>query len=237
MIATPMWRSATLLGVLAMWPAVAGQVKPAPEVTTPALPASGSTVESLVPAGWTIEQRHDADFNGDRRPDVLLLIREGGTQGTAPRRIVLVALATTRPPGYALFDSRARLIPSDSSGRFEDPMANGEIAVRPGGFDVKLSMMSGVGSYLTATMRFRFRFERRCFRLIGYDRYETHRGTLDTRDSSVNFLTGDVTSNSGSAQSTRTQTRRSRLTSNPRRCLSDVPSGWTFDPLATTPHP
>lgn len=237
MIRAHVRRAATLLGLLAVWPALAAQVRPAPEFTPPSLPANGATVESLVPTGWIIEQRHQADFNRDGRPDVLLVLRQAGTEDTAPRRIVLVALATTRPQGYVLFDANARLIPSDSSGQFEDPLTNGEITVRPGGFDLRLSMMSGIGSYLTATMRYRFRFERSCFRLIGYDRYETHRATLDTHDLSVNFLTGSVTSTAGNAQSNRTQTQRSQLVSNTRRCLSDVPNGWTFDPLTATPHP
>ena len=98
-------------------------------------------------------------------------------------------------------------------------MADGEITVRPGGFDLKIGMMPGIGSYLAATMRYRFRFERGCFRLIGYDRAETHRGTLDTRDVSVNFLTGAVIQTTGNAQSGRSQSQRSRLTANPRRCL------------------
>jgi hypothetical protein len=124
------------------------------------------------------------------------------------------------------------LVPRDDSGRLKDPMADGEITVRPRGFDLKLGMVPGAGSYLSATMRHRFRLERGCFRLIGYDRAETHRGTLDTRDLSVNFPTGVVVRTTGNAQSNATQTRRDRLAANPRRCLADLGSGWTFDPLA-----
>jgi hypothetical protein len=237
MIRARVGRAATLLSLLTVCPAVAAQVRPTPEFTAPSLPAAGSTVESLVPAGWSIEQRHQADFNNDGRADVLLLLRQAETHDTAPRRIVLVALATRKPRGFALFAANAELIPSDPSGRFEDPLADGEIAVQPRGFDVRLSMMSGIGSYVMATMRYRFRLERGCFRLIGYDRYETHRATLDTHDLSVNFLTGEVTSTNGNAQSNGAQIQRSRLASNRRRCLSDVPNGWTFDPLATGPHP
>ena len=48
-------------------------------------------------------------------------------------------------------------------------MADGELTVRPGGFDIKLGMTAGVGSYLGATVRYRFRYQNGCFRLIGYD--------------------------------------------------------------------
>jgi hypothetical protein len=228
-------RIALLLAGLAVWPAIAGaQSKPPADAPMPELPPRGGTVESLVPGGWTTEQRHQADFNRDGRTDSLLLIRDTAQQGATPRRILLVALATAQPSGYVRSAANGRLVPRDASGQLEDPMADGEITVRPGGFDLKIGMMPTTGSYLAATMRYRFRFEGGCFRLIGYDRAETHRGTLDTRDVSVNFLTGAVIQTTGNAQSSATKTQRTRLSSNPRRCLSDLSSGWTFDPLAAT---
>jgi hypothetical protein len=226
---------AASLALLVSSPALTvAQSQPPADGPVPALPAAGATIESLVPPGWTIEQRHQADFNRDGRTDVLLLIRDNIAQGATPRRIVLVALATVQPSGYRRSSANAQLVPRDRSGQVEDPMADGEITVRPGGFDLQLGMMPATGSYLAATMRYRFRFEGGCFRLIGYDRAETHRGTLDTRDVSVNFLTGAVIRTTGNAQSDRTQSQRSRLPSNPRRCLDDLSSGWTFDPLAAT---
>jgi hypothetical protein len=228
-----MRRLAALLAAVAVAPAIAlAQVAPTGDAVLPTLAAAAASVESLVPEGWTIEQRHDADFNHDGQPDVLLLLREAAAKGATPRRILLVALATATPPRYERSAANARLVPRDASGTLEDPMADGEITVRPGGFDLKLSMMSSAGSYLAATLRYRFRLEGKCFRLIGYDRKETHRGTLETRDLSVNFLTGAVIRTAGNAQSNATQTRHARLATYPRRCLPDLPSGWTFDPLA-----
>jgi hypothetical protein len=227
-----MWRWAALLAAVAVCPAF-GLAQPAPAAgaAIPQLPATAATVESLVPAGWAIEQRHHADFNRDGHADVLLLLRQASAADKTPPRMLLIALATATPPGYALSAVNARLVPRDTSGKLEDPMADGEIAVRPGGFDLKLGMMPGTGSYLAATMRYRFRLERGCFRLIGYDRAETHRGTLDIRDLSVNFLTGTVIQKTGNAESNASQKRRERLAANPRRCLPDLGSGWTFDPL------
>jgi hypothetical protein len=231
-----MGRLAALLAAVAVSPAIAlAQATPTGDAALPMLPETAATVEALVPGGWTIEQRHQADFNRDGQADVLLLLREAAAEGTTPQRMLLMALATATPPGYARSAANARLVPRDASGTLEDPMADGEITVRRGGFDLKLGMMSGAGSYLAATMRYRFRLEGRCFRLIGYDRAEMHRGTLETRDLSVNFLTGAVIRTTGNAQSNATQTRRARLSTNPRRCLPDLPSAWTFDPLAPAP--
>lgn len=227
---------AARLTVVVLCSAIAfAEPPPSAEPPLPALPSTGATIEALVPEGWTIEQRHTTDFNRDGRADALLLLRKAAVGEGTPPRVLLVALATGQPPGYRLTAANGRLVPRDPTGRLEDPMADGEITVRPEGFDLKLGMMPGTGSYLTATMRYRFRFERGCMRLIGYDRDETHRATLDTRDLSVNFLTGAVTVKTGNAQSDATQTKRERLATNPRRCLPDLDSGWTFDPLAGAP--
>jgi hypothetical protein len=193
--------------------------------------AQADAVDSLVPREWQVEQRHQADFNHDGRRDALLLLQRPGGRDI-PARMLLVAFAG--PAGdYTLIESNARLIPSDSSGQLEDPMADGELVMRPGGFDLSIGMLSTVGSYQQATIRYRFRFDGRCFRLVAHDRLHTNRATLDTLDVKVSLLTGEVTRTSGNAESdVAPQTTRERLRANPRRCLADLGNGWTFDPLA-----
>jgi hypothetical protein len=156
-------------------------------------------------------------FQRNNRADALLLLRQHTAGSTTPARMLLIAIATQTPTGYQLLAANAPLVPTDPSGRLEDPMADGEIVVRRGGFDLKIGMMPTTGSYLAATMQYRFRLGGRCVRLIGFDRNETHRATLDTRDVSVNFLTRAVVQTTGNAQSGATQTRRTRLAANPRR--------------------
>jgi len=202
----------------------------------PTLPASASSIAEFVPSGWSIEQQHSADFGRNGRRGVLLLLRMGGDAGSAggnggmsPARI-LAPLVRTRA-GYTRVGQNGRLIPRVDLASQEDPMANGEIAVRTGGFDLRLGLMSGVGSYLTASLKFRFRLEGGCFRLIGFDRLETHRATLATQDLSINFLRGTLVRTSGNAQSDASQQTRERLKSNPRRCLEDLPSAAEFQPL------
>jgi hypothetical protein len=189
----------------------------------------------MIPAGWRLEQRQDADFNGDGQNDVLALLRREGDSAPS-ERVLFAALATASRRGYSLHSANRQLVPTDPTGRIIDPMADGGIVVGPGEFELTLGMMPGAGSYQAATIRYRFRFEQDCFRLIGYDRAETHRGTLETRDVSVDFVTGVVVHKVGNAQSDATDERRESLSFNPRRCLPDLPSGWTFDPLAV-PQP
>lgn len=212
----------------------------------PALPAHATSVAGFVPPGWVIEQQHAADLNRDGRRDALLLLRrapaaaqpgEPGTTGStvdsgagrSPLRLLVVLLGGRG--GYALSALNARLIPQVDLASQDDPLADGELAARPGGFDIKLGLMAGVGSYLSASLRYRFRFQGGCFQLIGYDRLETHRATLNTQDLSINYLNGAVVRTSGNAQSDAAQVRRERLAANPRRCFQALDSAAGFKPL------
>lgn len=215
------WCRWAALAAAAVWPSLAGAQTP---------PAHAAQLSQFVPEGWVLEQQKVADFNGDGREDALLLMRRPAATGTPYRMLAVVLRQPGGNAGYLLAELNRRLIPrSDDPGQ-EDPMADGEITVRPGGFDIKLTLLAGAGSYQTATLRYRFRYQNGCFLLIGYDRMETHRATLDTRDLSVNFLTGAVVHRTGNAQSA-TEERREKLKTNPRRCLRDLDNAAGFNPL------
>jgi hypothetical protein len=216
----------------AAWP---GGTRPALQASAneppsgPVLPLRAATLASFVPAGWSLEEQQTADLNSDGRSDAVLLLKQQVTM-TAPPRILLVALQQ-RGGQYALAEQNRRLIPQVASDTLEDPMGNGEILARQGGFDITLTQLAGAGSYQTATFTYRFRRLGGCFRLVGYDRLETHRATLDTRDLSVDFLTAVVVQRTGNERSEKTEERKSTLNSNPRRCLADLGSAADFNPL------
>jgi hypothetical protein len=183
-----------------------------------------------VPNGWELEQQKVADLNADGFADALLMMRRPQPNGT-PRRVLAVVLRQPgQAAGYVLSEINSRLIPRAGE-TLEDPMADGELTVRRGGFEVKFTLLSGIGSYTTATFRYRFRYQDGCFRLIGYDRMETNRGTLDTGDLSVNFLTSEVVHRTGNAQSDVTKERHEKLKNNIRRCFSELGSAALFNPL------
>lgn len=227
--------AAPLLALLLLPAAPASRAGTADEA--PALPARAADVRGFVPPGWEIEQQHDADLDRDGRRDALLLLRPAaasapsgaGSAGRSPARLLVVVVG--RRDSYALSASNARLIPRVDLASQEDPLADGELTVRLGRFDIRLGLTAGMGSYLSASLLYRFRRQDGCFRLIGYDRLETHRATLATRDLSINFLTGGVVRTSGNAQSGATEVQRSRLAANPRRCFQDLGSAADFQPL------
>jgi len=227
----------TLAMCMGTGPALA--VAPVPPVL-PLIPDKAATVDGFVPAGWVIEQRLLADLNRDGRRDAVLLLRTAPPAAAAsapvpasthsPERVLMVLLQ--QRSGWALAGANARLVPQLDLATQEDPLDNGELVAARGGFSLSLGLTSSAGSYLSAVLRWRFRVEPGCVRLIGYDRLQTHRATLDTQDLSINFLTAAVLHSSGNAQTDTSTRRRERLASNPRRCLPDLDDALSFQPLA-----
>ena len=216
------------LALAAILPLLAAAQSPAPAVK---LPARAAQPTQFVPEGWVLEQQEVADFNGDGLADALLLMRPREASGVPQRILAVVLRQRGAGAGYKLADVNRRLIPHIEGSAQEDPMADGELKARRGGFDIKLTLMASAGSYLSATVRYRFRYEGGCFRLIGYDRMETHRATLATHDLSIDFLTGIAVHRTGNQQSDAVEERREKLKSNPRRCFGDLNSAAGFDPL------
>ena len=209
-------------------------------VGSPRLPKRATSVAGFIPPGWVIEQQLSGNFNRDGRADALVLLRmaptaekQSPTDSSAARlstpRVIAVLLGIRN--GYELSASNGRLVPQVDLNSQEDLMTDSELSVRPGGFDLKIGMTAGGSSYLGAALHYRFRHQNGCFRLIGYDRRETHRATLETHDLSVNFLTGAVVLTTGNAQFDTTQSRRERLAANPRRCFQDLNSLVDFKPF------
>lgn len=73
------------------------------DVQSNGLPASGSQPEAFVPAGYFIQYRADGDINGDRLPDVAMVIRQ--TDDSATARAVLVLLQEAGGVKYRLADA------------------------------------------------------------------------------------------------------------------------------------
>lgn len=201
----------------------------------PPLPARAATAAGFVPQGWQIAQQAAPDLNRDGRADAVLLLQPDappappGT-GRSPERVLLVLLQ--QRDGWIPLAHNARLVPQVDLATQEDPLINGELLPgKAGAFSLSLGFASTAGSYASALQTYRFRLEGRCVRLIGHDQLQTHRGTLDTRDTSINFLTGSVLHTLGNAQGEASTRQRERLASNPRRCLADLGSALEFAPL------
>lgn len=193
-------------------------------------PRLASSPEKFVPGGWILEQKHLADLNGDGLEDALLLLKAPPNGGTPPRSVAVVLRRKGAANEFELAELNEKLIPYSPDDRLEDPMADGEIMVKRGAFSIKLSLLAGAGSARAATMRYSFRYQNGCFRLIGYDSYETDRATLNTLDLSINFLTGQLERRKGNAEANNATKQREKLRTNPRHCFHDLDSAATFTP-------
>ena len=223
-------RWATLATVATTFPILAfAQVSrsASPAQLVVSVPSKAAQPSQFVPKGWVLEEQKVADLNGDGRDDALLLMRKSDSAGTPPR---ILAAVLRQKHGYALAEMNSRLIPHSDNTSHEDPMADGELTAQPGGFNLKLTLMSGAGSYEMETLHYRFRYQDGCFRLVGYDRMETNRATLDTHDLIVDFLTGVVIHRTGNAQSDATEEKSDTLKTNPRLCFRDLDNAAVFHP-------
>jgi len=229
------WCGWVTLAALAAWPMLAvaqvsTSVAPTPAQLAVQVPSKAAQPTQFIPPGWELEQQKVADLNGDGRDDALLLMRKSDSSGTPQRILAVVLRELGDSDGYVLAELNPRLIPHSDNANQEDPMAEGELTAERGGFDIKLTLLAGAGSYQMARLQYRFRYRDGCFRLIGYNRMETNRATLDTRDLSVNFLTGLMVHQTGNAQSDTTEKQSDALKTNPRLCFGDLDSAAVFNP-------
>lgn len=211
-----------------------------PPVRYPALPAHGGDAAAFVPPGWTLESRQRGDLDGDGRDDLLLVLKmadpanvvDNGGFGpdrfdTNPR---MLAVAFADGAGYRLALSDHALIPRAEFPNMEDYLDGGQPRIARGGFSVNLHQFSSAGSWSASETTFLFRHQQGCFRLIGYDVRDVHRGSGEVRELSVNYLTGKAKLSEGSIEDSALRTRWRQLPRQPLRCLERIGDGLAFDP-------
>lgn len=212
----------------ALTAASAAQTRRPAERPQPSISRSAPALGKFAPEGWKVEQQKAADLNRDGSMDALLLLAPEQPNGSQGRILAIVLGDPRRTGAYTLAETNDTLIPPREE---QDQEAEEELAVRPGGFDVRITLSAAAGSYLGVSARYRFRHQNGCFRLIGYDRMETHRATMAIRDLSVNFLTRTVLHRTGTEGEGPVKERRERMKPAPLPCFRDLGSAATFNPL------
>jgi len=165
-----------------------------PPAHVPELPSASRDAAGFVPTGWTIVARRAGDLNGDRVPDLVLVLKMTDPANVVPvpvgeetepfdtnPHVLLVAFAE-RGGGYRLAASNRGLFP-----RREVPFT-GDLP--PGEETIRLERGSLVVffEYLRGWASYRFRWEGGVMRLIGYDDSGVAGGCILT--TSINYLTG-----------------------------------------------
>ena len=219
-----------------------------PEVNYPVLPATATSAQHFVPDEWRLERHHRGDLNTDERDDLVMVLRMGSASNflrgdlqdeqeidTNPRMLVV---AFAEDGGYWLAFEDHALIPRPENPEMDDYL-DGEdaVQVRRGAFSVRLHAWSSAGGWSTSNTTFTFRHQDGCFKLIGYDNTEVHRGSGEIGEVSINYATGKAIFGRGSIESDAPLATQSIAVSKRQSpCLQTIGNGFDFDPGVEPPR-
>lgn len=220
------------------------QAKDVPEALRPVLPQNARNVSGFVPKGWTLEKLVRGDLNGDKRPDVALVIRStdprlilqnpdgvgSGTLDSNPRSLI-VALAQ-RDGGFNRVGVSHDIIPRMDDPVLDDPFESQSLEIRGGVLLLSIRFWASAGSWSMSTTSFTFRYRNRGVSLIGYDKDEIDRGSGDQITTSINFNTRRMRNTIGSIESGPVKTTWTNIARKRLVRLEDVGNGWKFKPVA-----
>lgn len=206
-----------------------------PPASYPRLSRHAVSVEAYVPQGWRLEMAKFGDLNGDGRPDAVLILRdddpkkfiETGRQSmprfdTNPR--ILAVVFANPGGGYDLALENHSLIGRTVDLWQQDPLEEGEVAVKNGALRVTLGYFGGNMGNVTHT----FRFQDGRFVQIGYDRVDVTRNSGVMSDLSINFSTRQMVRKKGHISDDKEKVTRTTLPRKPLLAIEQVGDGLTF---------
>ena len=205
----------------------------------PRLVRAASSAEGFAPEGWRVEQAVEGDFSRDGRADLAFVLRKTDPAGIITReyfdpsdinpRIIGVALGSGRGGGFTLAAQDHRLIPMrDADGlNMQDPFEQG-LSIMNGALVVQVYLFMSAGGGDAGPYSFRLRYQDGAVRLIGYDHENVQRMSGETKTISVNFLTGRMTTATGSIETDEKTTVVSRTTT-PPLTLDQIGDAFAFE--------
>lgn len=212
-----------------------------PEAVYPVVPETGASAESFVPSGWEIEVVAQGDLNGDKRDDILLVLKEdnpsnmmandsdspGEREWDANPRILAVAFAK-KTGGYVLVLQSDDYIPRHENPCIDDPFGGAEIV--DGSIQIRFHLWANAGTWYTSDSSFTFRFRDKAFRLVSYSAYTTKRNTGETWDLSLNYISrkAEITIGNFSSDEIEDKTYTKRLPREPLKALDAIGPGFDF---------
>lgn len=210
-----------------------------PPVSYPAMSRKAATLAGFVPKGWRLEAKAEGDLNRDKLADAALVLRMDDPRNRiAPQwdpqqrfdtnpRMLVVAFAR-RSGGYALAAADHKLIPRLENQNQDDPFD--EVSIRGGTLNVKMHLFMSAGGWQMGGSAYTFRWQDGGFKLIGFDRDSAMRNSGETREISINFLTGRKELKYGNIGSDKQMTRTTRIARKPLIDLTQIGDGLMFDP-------
>ncbi|MBL8933596.1 MAG: hypothetical protein JNM69_03535 [Archangium sp.] len=146
------------------------------------VPTTGAAAADFAPKGWVVETSLEGDLNGDKTPDlVVVLIQQG--DGDRSRALLWLHGAAK---GYTLVDSNVGLVACFSCLGMKGGDAKPELEIKK----KVLVVTQWGGSRESYGAVHRFRLEKGVVRLIGVDHSELDTLTGAGTTTSANLLTG-----------------------------------------------
>lgn len=142
-------------------------------VSYPTLPTTVREASDFVPSGWKIVAIKTGDLNGDKRPDVAVLMRMTDPANVLPRpdstyrqddtNPYLLTIGFARSGGYSLVASHHALFPREIAPMHgDDPPSADTVQVARGVLTISFGHLRG-------HTQFRFRWNGKALTLVGYD--------------------------------------------------------------------
>ena len=209
-----------------------------PAVAYPAIAQSGAAPAAFLPKGWKQTQLAKGDLNRDGKPDFAMVMRMDSAANRIPPSWDPKTPYDTNPwmliagfrdgAGYKLAVSDHQLIP-----RHENPNADeefDEIKVANGNLKVVMHLFMSAGGWEMGGSAYTFRWQDDGFKLIGFDRDEVHRGSGETTEVSINYLTGRKQLKTGNIGDDKQKSSEVRIANKPLLDLTAIGDGLMFDP-------
>lgn len=175
----------------------------------PVLKKQGSAINQLIPHDWKILASTNGDLNKDHQDDLVFVIQntdqkklhrnEDGlgrdTVDLNPRIMAIYFKDSTSGLFMKHIQCNDFIILSDSP-TMDEPFEGIEITQK-GTLKIKFNFWYNAGSWFTSNHTYIFRYQNNEFTLIGYSSMETHRGTGEIEEYSVNFSTKKMSISTG----------------------------------------
>ncbi|MFT5779444.1 MAG: hypothetical protein ACI837_002402 [Crocinitomicaceae bacterium] len=154
------------------------------------------TLDSFVPKGWMILKKVEGDLNKDKIKDLVLVLMntdeanvfsdEFSEIDSNPRDL-LILFGIDKANCYRLMTKSSSFILAHEESSMDDPFE--DIEISKGTLKLNFRSWYNMGSWLSSTYTYVWRFQDGDFKLIGANSSEFHRSTGDAVDVSVNFST------------------------------------------------